>query len=211
MFLVCCSHHTKSGEMPMEQNGAPPHDGFCVRVRAICLSAALLAVFGCAGGEHKQQQKTELPASQSQPLAATPLESPHKSEQAEIQETAVELPGGGQTPWAKGFEGELIMGLDGQLYDAYNAATIKHVQTLMTNRGLYSGPVNGVLDPPTMESIYSFQEASHSLLKCGVPTPRTRKMLEQGSHTDVAVTIDSDGPARIKGRRGVREIDELEV
>ena len=131
MFLVCCSQHTKSEEMPMEQNGAPPHYAFCVCVRAICLSAALLAVFGCAGGEHKQQQVTELPPSQSQPLAATPLESPHKSEQAEIQETAPELPGGGQTPWAKGFEGELIMGLDGQLYDAYNAATIKHVQTLM--------------------------------------------------------------------------------
>jgi hypothetical protein len=188
MFLVCCSQQTRQEEMPMQPNGAPPHYRFGVCVRAACLSAALLALFGCVAGEHKQPA-AEPPASPSQPLPATPLESPHKSEQAEIQETALELPGSGQTPWASGFEGELIMGLDGQLYDAYNAETIKHVQTLMTNRGLYSGPINGVLDPPTMESLLSFQEASHSLLQCGVPTPRTRKMLEQGSHTDVAVMM----------------------
>jgi hypothetical protein len=185
MFLVCHNRHTKSEEMPMQQNGAPPHDLFGICVRAICLSAAFVPMFGCVAEEPKQQA-TEPPASQSPPLPATPPESPHKSEQAQIQETASELPGSGQTSWAKGFEGDLIMGLDGQLYDAYSTATIKHVQTLMTNRGLYSGPVNGVLDPPTMQSLYTFQKGTHSLLHCGVPTPRTRKMLVQGSHTDIA-------------------------
>jgi hypothetical protein len=45
--------------------------------------------------------------------------------------------------------------------------------------------MNGILDPPTMKSIYAFQEANR-LQRCGVPTPRTRKVLEQGSHTDVS-------------------------
>jgi hypothetical protein len=46
------------------------------------------------------------------------------------------------------------------------------------------GPINGVLDGPTMRAIYAFQEANHLQL-CGVPTPHTRKMLAQGSHTDL--------------------------
>jgi isopenicillin N synthase-like dioxygenase len=36
-----------------------------------------------------------------------------------------------------------------------------------------------------MKALYAFQEANHNLQLCGVPTPRTRKMLAQGSHTDV--------------------------
>jgi hypothetical protein len=46
--------------------------------------------------------------------------------------------------------------------------------------------INGILDTPTMKAIYTFQQANHNLQVCGVPTPRTRKMLEQGSHTDLA-------------------------
>jgi hypothetical protein len=98
-----------------------------------------------------------------------------------------ELPGTtGETAWAEGFEGDLVLGLDGALYQAYNASTIKRVQSVMKDRGLYSGPLNGVLDPPTMESIYTFQKAIPYLLHSGVPTPRTRKLLKQGSHTDVS-------------------------
>jgi hypothetical protein len=176
-----------SGEMPMQQNGAPLLYRLGARTRVVCLSAALFAITGCAVGEHKQEQPAKPPTNQSPPLSAAPSETPHKSEQAEIQEAAPQLPGStGQTAWAQGFEGDLIMGLDGELYVAYNEATIKHVQSVMKNRGLYSGPVNGVLDPPTMESIYMFQEANEYMLRCGVPTPRTRKLLEQGSHTDVA-------------------------
>jgi hypothetical protein len=98
-----------------------------------------------------------------------------------------QLPGTtGHTVWARGFEGDLIQGLDGAVYIAYDAATIKQVQSVMKDRGLYAGPINGVLDPPTMESIFTFQEANLYLLRCGIPTPRTRKLLEQGSHTDVS-------------------------
>jgi hypothetical protein len=153
------------------------------------LSAALIAISGCVAGEHPQQQApgpSAPPPNQSLPLPTPPLEPPRKSEVAEIQEATPQLPGTtGKTAWAQGFEGDLILGLDGAVYVAYDGTTIKRVQSVMKNRGLYSGPLNGVLDPPTMESIYSFQEANPYLLRCGVPTPRTRKLLEQGSHTDV--------------------------
>jgi hypothetical protein len=119
-------------------------------------------------------------------LPTPPVESSDRPERAEVQETAAPLHGSGQTAWAPGSEGDLIMGLDGALYLPYSATTIMHVQAVMKNRGLYAGPLNGVLDAPTMESIYTFQEANHYLLRCGVPTPRTRKLLEQGSHTDIA-------------------------
>lgn len=170
----------------MKQVGAPLLYRLRARARTVCLGAALFAMTGCAVGEHKQEQSATPPVDQP-PQPAALLETPRESEQAEIQETTSQsLSGSGQTVWAQGFEGDLIMGLDGQLYDGYNEETIRQVQSVMKNRGLYAGPVNGVLDPPTMESIYTFQEANKYLLRCGVPTPRTRKLLEQGSHTDAS-------------------------
>jgi hypothetical protein len=62
--------------------------------------------------------------------------------------------------------------------------TVERVQHALAARGLYGGPVHGVLDRPTMEAIYAFQKAHFGLELSGVPSPRTRKMIEQGSHTD---------------------------
>jgi len=90
--------------------------------------------------------------------------------------------GSGETVWAEGSDG-LIAGLDGKLYEAYLPVTIESTQEALLKRGLYAGPVNGVLDRPTMQAIYAFQDASYGLQRCGVPTPRTRRLLEQGSHT----------------------------
>jgi len=92
----------------------------------------------------------------------------------------------GKIPWAKGYEGILIAGFDDGLYEPYARPVIEKVQRALRDRGLYSGPVNGVLDKPTMKAIYDFQTANKILQRCGVPTPFTRKMLEQGSHTDPA-------------------------
>lgn len=94
--------------------------------------------------------------------------------------------GTGRTAWATGFAGQLLRGLDGELYRPYLPATIKRVQSELKQRGLYEGPLNGILDRPTMQSIYAFQQANPYLQRCGVPTPMTRKLLEQGSHTDPA-------------------------
>jgi len=96
----------------------------------------------------------------------------------------VETEGAGVTVWAKGHEGEAIAGLDGSLYDPYRREVIGFVQEELKTRGLYPGPVNMVLDAPTMNAIFAFQKATGALTPCGVPTPRTRALLEQGSHTD---------------------------
>jgi hypothetical protein len=80
--------------------------------------------------------------------------------------------------------GALIPGLDGGLYEGYRPGTIERVQLALKARELYSGPVNGILDEPTIQAIYAFQKMTRTLQVCGIPTPRTRKLLEQGSHTD---------------------------
>jgi len=107
------------------------------------------------------------------------------------------LEGSGVPVWAKDHQGLFIAGLDGALYMPYQPATIQRVQKSLAERGLYAGPVNGILDEPTMKSIYAFQEANN-LQRCGVPTPNTRKMLEQGSHTDLTsrsrVRRERNGP-----------------
>jgi hypothetical protein len=92
--------------------------------------------------------------------------------------------GSGVAVWAKNYRGLLISGLDGAMYAPYPSATIEQVQKALRERGLYAGPINGILDLPTMKAIYQFQEANN-LQRCGVPTPHTRKMLVQGSHTDL--------------------------
>jgi hypothetical protein len=81
--------------------------------------------------------------------------------------------------------GLLIVGFDGAFYAPYPPEIIQRVQKALRERGLYAGPVNGILDRPTMRALYIFQEANN-LQRCGVPTPHTRKMLEQGSHTDLS-------------------------
>lgn len=78
----------------------------------------------------------------------------------------------------------LVTGLDGGLYEAYRPGAIERVQRALIARELYSGPVNGILDEPTIKAIYEFQKMTRTLQVCGIPTPRTRKLLEQGSHTD---------------------------
>jgi hypothetical protein len=80
--------------------------------------------------------------------------------------------------------GAFITGLDGGLYEGYRPGTIERVQRALIARELYSGPVNGLLDEPTIKAIYAFQKMTRTLQVCGIPTPRTRKLLEQGSHTD---------------------------
>jgi hypothetical protein len=141
-----------------------------------------MGITGCARNE---------PVHKSDPSVA--IEAPPPQPPTELNQLGRFLPtepqlleGSGVTVWAKGFQGQLIAGLDGGLYEPYRHATIERVQKALRDRGLYAGPMNGVLDRPTMKSIYAFQEANDSLQRCGVPTPHTRKMLKQGSHTDLS-------------------------
>ena len=145
------------------------------------LAVALLAISGCDRTEPVQKMAGSLAIESPTPQAAMPSEVGRS--------VAVEprlLEGSGVTAWAEKFPGKLIAGLDGSLYVPYKHATIERVQKALIDRGLYTGPANGVLDRPTMKSIYEFQEANFNLQRCGIPTPRTRDMLQQGSHTDLA-------------------------
>src|SRR5262245_6877548 len=153
---------------------------FCLSRVSFLLAVALLALSGCNRTEPVQKVTRPAAIESSTSQDAIPNEL--------ARSVAVESPslkGSGVTVWAKTFPGKLIAGLDGSLYVPYRRATIARVQRALRDRGLYTGPANGVLDRPTMESIYEFQEANFNLQRCGVPTPRTRDMLQQGSHTDL--------------------------
>ena len=136
----------------------------------VVCTMALLGINDCARSE--PVPKPVPPQEQLYPLGRRLPPEPHL------------LEGSGVTVWAKKSQGLAIAGLDGAVYDPYRTSAILHVQKELRDRGLYEGPINGILDRPTMKSIYAFQEATN-LQRCGVPTPRTRRMLEQGSHTDL--------------------------
>ena len=156
------------------------------RVRCgLALNVLLLTLCGCvsAGSGEKSSSLPHLSEPRSGPIGSHTPEPQSPSESSETKaEPSHEA---GQMAGASGFQGELLLGLDGELYLPYEPVTVMLVQSALRNRGLYSGPVSGVLDRRTMEAIYEFQAANHYLQRCGIPTPRTRKLLEQGAHTDV--------------------------
>ena len=82
---------------------------------------------------------------------------------------------------------KLIAGLDGASYEPYASAAVRSIQQALVARGLYDGPTHGILDALTMEAVSEFQKAHHGLHISGIPSPRTRLLLKQGSHTDPAL------------------------
>jgi hypothetical protein len=145
------------------------------------LVLALVAIPGCKPEAPIQKQATEAHVTEPQ-LIEPQLVEPQPLPAPEPEK--VTDPASGKMAWAEKFEGQFIAGLDGWLYLPYKSITIRRTQQALVDRGLYEGPVNGVLDPPTMRAIYTFQKVTHMLQPCGIPTPRTRRMLAQGSHTD---------------------------
>jgi hypothetical protein len=156
---------------------------FCQPCTAGCfLAGALLLTLGCSRSD--PVQKITPSAIVERPNAKQVAIQNEVSRHIVVEPQVLE--GSGVTAWADKFRGVLIAGLDGGVYVPYKRTTIERVQMALRTRGLYVGPVNGVLDRPTMKSIYEFQEANVNLQRCGIPTPHTRSMLEQGSHTDLA-------------------------
>ena len=153
-----------------------------MNINAVCLlTVAVIGISGCSQTAPIQQ-----------PASPRVVEQPRPSPPPEPTQAGTPLPaepdlleGSGITAWAKEFKGQLIEGLDGNVYEPYGRPLIERVQKALGYRGLYKGPVNGVLDRPTMKSVFEFQKGSYVLQRCGIPTPNTRKMLEQGSHTDL--------------------------
>src|SRR5262245_17588293 len=91
--------------------------------------------------------------SSNQPIAKTPAEPSPSTQQASPPSppaqstdanesspaTTVAPPStktSGEIAWAKGFEGALIAGLDGALYEPYALTTIERIQRDLTRRGL---------------------------------------------------------------------------
>src|SRR5262245_52674236 len=148
------------------------------------LAVVLIGLSGCGPKESVQKPASAGVVEPQTPLQAAaqrpaPARAPLPPAEPDLLEDS------GLTVWAKNFKGQLIEGLDGNLYEPYGRPLIERVQKALGYRGLYKGPVNGVLDRPTMKSVFEFQKGSYVLQRCGVPTPNTRKMLEQGSHTDL--------------------------
>jgi len=157
-------------------------------MKTACFLLALLTMCACSRDRSANKPPAEPPRAEHQPeqTAAPPSPPPQRELQVTPAAEPQSLEDSGKIPWARGFAGHLIAGLDGALYEPYRRVTMERIQRLIRERGLYSGPINGILDIPTMKAIYTFQEATHTLQVCGIPTPRTRRMLEQGSHTDLS-------------------------
>jgi hypothetical protein len=133
--------------------------------------AVAIATSSCTRNEGMKTTVAVAASKPEQPITPVRLEP-------EFQPTEVQLgPDSGKTAWAEGF-------FDGGSYESYRPKAIERIQRALKARGLYGGPVNGILDKPTMKAIYAFQRMAGTLEISGVPTPRTRRLLEQGSHTD---------------------------
>jgi hypothetical protein len=157
---------------------------------ATLLIVAFVGAYSCAPDQPVEVKHATQATEQNAAQARSPSPPPEQPRVPAELATSPSIPASSdetaaQIAWADGFRGELIGGLDGALYVPYGSATIERVQTSLKERGLYAGPVNGILNIQTMKAIYEFQEANPNLQVCGVPTPRTRKMLTQGSHTDL--------------------------
>ena len=132
--------------------------------------AVAIATSSCTRNEGVKTTVAVAASEPEQPITPVQLEP-------EFQPTEVQLePDSGKTVAEESF--------DGGSYGPYRPKAIERIQRALKVRGLYDGPVNGVLDKPTMKAIYAFQRMAGTLQISGVPTPRTRRLLEQGSHTD---------------------------
>jgi putative peptidoglycan binding protein len=133
--------------------------------------AVAIATSSCTRNEGVKTPVAVAASEPEQPITPARVE-------LEFQLTEVQLePDSGKTLGAEGFFG-------GGSYEPYRPKAIERIQRALKVRGLYGGPLNGVLDKSTMKAIYEFQRMAGTLQICGVPTPRTRRLLEQGSHTD---------------------------
>lgn len=143
------------------------------RPSVLCIVLAAACLAGCepAGPGHEAATAVREPGRE-----------PERGPVPRRSGAPTDTPGQGVAVLASGFE-SIVPGMDGSLYEAYGTGAILLAQGALRQRGLYRGPLNGVLDRPTMQAIYEFQSASLGLDRTGVPSPRTRFVLEQGSHT----------------------------
>src|SRR5262245_6327348 len=128
------------------------------------LSGAFIAICACVSNEPAEQKETEFGIGVTQaPQRPAAQPTPYQPVTEPVENATPSKETSGRTAWAEQYEGRLIRGLDGALYEPYNRMTIERTQRSLQDRGLYSGPINGILDRPTMKAIYAFQKASYHL------------------------------------------------
>ncbi len=133
--------------------------------------AVAIATSSCARNEGMKTTVAVAASKPEQPITHVQLEPEFQLTEGQLEADS------GKTVGAEEF-------FDEASYEPYRPKAIERIQRALKARGLYGGPVNGVLDKPTMKAIYAFQRMAGTLQISGVPTPRTRRLLEQGSHTD---------------------------
>ena len=95
-----------------------------------------------------------------------------------------------------------VTGLDGRWYPTYRSDVVRWVQQALKAANVYPGPVNGRLDPATMEALRQFQ-AKGGLHPSGVPTPLTRRALREAAPGLKAPAEPAfRGAATVAGRAG---------
>lgn len=129
-----------------------------------------------ATGESGMQGAAQDTASMDPASEPVPADEPAESDEDPTMSAAEPLPGSGIPVWEEGAVGELVPGLDGAEYPAYAPAVIGEVQEALSREGVYTGPINQVLDEPTIDAIGAFQEAN-DIHVSGVPSPMTRERL----------------------------------
>jgi len=143
----------------------------------VALTAACLSQFTDDAGSGRRDQPTRTTGAAS-PASQATTSRPVLTDALRFDAE----PTSGIPVRVEGYQ-SITLGLDGRLYEAYRPEIIAALQDRLRLRGLYAGPTNGVLDSPTMNAICRFQAASLGLEPSGIPTPRTRRLLVNGSHT----------------------------
>jgi len=137
---------------------------------------SLLGAGGCQDPpepEPVMEQEPAPPPPEPEPVEAPEPEPPPKPAAKPVEGAL------GTPKWVepKGNGWIMIQGVDGGTYENYYPSVVKNVQTALQTEGLYDGPISGVLDERTSNSLAEYQKANN-LRASGVPTPRTREALK---------------------------------
>jgi hypothetical protein len=101
---------------------------------ACLLLVALITICGCT--QSMQKKPTEAPQAQQHP-EQTALRSPQPRELNEVSTPGPQpLEGSGEWAWAEAFRGQLIAGLDGELYEPYRSVAIEQIQRAIKKHGV---------------------------------------------------------------------------
>src|SRR5262245_19618314 len=93
-----------------------------------CLLTVLVAVSGCRSVEPARELPVERPESEAAPPQPLPVPDEQPKQDVLSEPESQSLEHSCETVWAAGFRGELIVGVDGALYEPYSRFAIERVQ-----------------------------------------------------------------------------------